>query len=446
MAAWVITGSFSKGYVATYHDFYEDRVREGLDEYIDADMTKENVALVMPKYLPEDVATGKVKSKKPLKSYIDDYVNERMAPSIKRYNEKQKKRCRRILDQFGNDMKYTDYIKTDINLNEQKQELILEWAIQFGSHNDLGKLFHQAVVNDDQTEIDRIKDIYITAYKRYLEDFQDNYPHLEVVGAVIHFDEHKNGTPHMHLQVMPVADFSDVKYGIKLDEAICFSKALENDGCGKRTERNKDTFYNRELEVIKTGYVLEDDPEYAGTEDDWSVAKKIAPDIEFVLKETKHGERHEHTKQYRERQTKNRKLAKETKALEDAHKKAEEELKALEDQKVATTNSLTARRKMLADAEEQLEEFEDKRAEMVKSAELEVREAVLSTAEDLEEQGIFEQQALMLPEVQEYIQEKAKELMRQKAFDRDEEIAKKVMTPYLEPLTPVKPSVEDMLP
>ena len=94
MAMW-ITGSFSKGYVATYHDFYEDRVREGLDEYIDAKMTKENVVLMMPKYLPEDVATGKVKSKKPLKSYIDDYVNERMAPAIKRYNEKQKKKTGR---------------------------------------------------------------------------------------------------------------------------------------------------------------------------------------------------------------------------------------------------------------------------------------------------------------------------------------------------------------
>ena len=443
MAAWMITGSFSKGYVATYHDFYKDRVREGLDEYIDADMTKENVALVMPKYLPEDVATGKVKSKKPLKSYIDDYVNERMAPAIKRYNEKQKKRCRRILDQFGDDMKYTDYIKTDINLNEQKQELILEWAIQFGSHDDLGKLFHQAVVNKDQAEIDRIKDIYTTAYKQYLEDFQDNYPHLEVVGAVIHFDEHKNGTPHMHLQVMPVADFSDVKYGIKLDEAICFSKALENDGCGKRTERNKDTFYNRELEVIKTGYVLETDPEYTGTEDDWSVAKKIAPDIEFVLKETKHGERHEHTKQYRERQTKNRKLAKETKALEDAHKKAEEELKALEDQKAATTNSLTARRKMLADAEEQLEELEGRKDEFIGRVEQEMRNAAVDTTEELDELGAFEQQALKDPRVQAVLKEVADEKKRE-SMDREDTVPKTVLATYLEPPTPVKPSVEDM--
>lgn len=444
MAAWMITGSFSKGYVATYHDFYEDRVREGLDEYIDGGMSKENVVLRMPKYIrdengevDEDVARGRVKPKKPLKKYIEDYVNDRMAPAIKRYNEKQKKKCRRLLDQFGNDMKYTDYIKTDPNLADQEQ--IIEWSIQFGSHNELGKLYHQAVVNDDQAEIDRIKDIYTTAYKRYLENFEDEYEHLEIVGAVIHFDEHKNGTPHMHLQVMPVADYSEVKYGIKLDEAICFSKALENDGCGKRTERNMDTFYNKELDWIKTTFVLDTDPEDIGTEDDWSVANKIAPDIEFTLKETKHGVKHENTKQYRERQTKNRKLAEETKSLEDANKKAQDEL-------TATTKSITARRKILADAEEQLEEFENSKDEMVKAAELEVREAVLSTAEELEAQGVYEQQALMLPEVQAYIQDKAKELMREQAFDKDEAIAKKVMTPYIEPLAPVKPSVEDMLP
>lgn len=419
-----IAESFSKGKIATYHDFEDERVREGLDSFIDTDETHENVVLQYPKYMPEEVARDRTKAEKPLADYIEDYVNEQMAPFIKAKNDKQKRKDRKLLDQFGNDMKYMDYAKNCKVLKDQA--LLNEYSTQIGSHDELGGLYHQAIVNGDDAEKERIKGLFVKYYKKYLEEFKTLNPHLDVVAAVIHFDEHENGTPHMQFQVMPIADYTGCKNntGMKVDHAVVFTKALENDDYGNRNERSIDAFYNFQHDILREDYVLQ-------------LAKEIDPDNEYVLKEQKHGKKHEETADYRKKKLRNEKLAEDTKALEDANKKAKDEL-------TATTNSITTRRKMLADAEEKLEEFEDKKAEMVKAAELEVREAVLETAEELEAEGVFDEQVLKLPEVQEYLEEKSKELMRQKAFNKDEEIAKKVMTPYLEPLTPVKRSDEDM--
>lgn len=63
----------------------------------------------------------------------------------------------------------------------------------------------------------------ITTLKKFYEEFENNYPRLKVIGAVIHLDE---ATPHLHLDIIPYA--TGGKKGLK--HKVSFEKAIEQMG------------------------------------------------------------------------------------------------------------------------------------------------------------------------------------------------------------------------
>lgn len=63
----------------------------------------------------------------------------------------------------------------------------------------------------------------IRTLQKFYEEFENNYPRLKVIGAVIHLDE---ATPHLHLDIIPYAEGE--KKGLK--HKVSFEKAIEQMG------------------------------------------------------------------------------------------------------------------------------------------------------------------------------------------------------------------------
>ena len=84
--------------------------------------------------------------------------------------------------------------------NEQKKN-VQEGIFQLGDHNEYMQLVQQV----GQQKADKIHADYLEGvYKKFVED----NPTLKVFSAVIHMDEVRDGTPHLHLDFIPVAESS----------------------------------------------------------------------------------------------------------------------------------------------------------------------------------------------------------------------------------------------
>lgn len=82
--------------------------------------------------------------------------------------------------------------------NEQKKN-VQEGIFQLGDHEEYLQLVEQL----GQKKADEVHKQYLTElYKKFVKD----NPSLRVVSAVIHMDEIKDGTPHLHLDFLPVAE------------------------------------------------------------------------------------------------------------------------------------------------------------------------------------------------------------------------------------------------
>jgi hypothetical protein len=120
--------------------------------------------------------------------------------SLKEYNAKQKKPCRRI------DSYYT-HIK-----NSKREELFYEMVVQFGDR-DTAK-----IGTDNAEEVKKMLD-------EYMRNFEKRNPNLHVFNAVLHMDE---ATPHLHIDVIPFYTKPRERF---LSKGVSMYAALIEQGC-----------------------------------------------------------------------------------------------------------------------------------------------------------------------------------------------------------------------
>ena len=300
-----VAGSMSVGRLAPSHTLGRDGIRE-LSKNVTPELTKDNVILV-------DQLKGRS---------IEQYTNDRFQPVIDEYNARQTRGDRKIKTP------YVDWHKNNGTLCQGKMSLAYECVIQIGEHDSLGHLYYDA----EGKQRDRIHDWYEKQYKGLLEDFQERFPHLNVLYAALHFDE-KDGTPHMHLCFQPEAECTR-----GLSTQVSIGRALGQDGI-KRAESR--------LEADKEGFQMT--RMYREFHHDF-INKRIK-EAGFELKEEVQGRKHEDKSYFKD------------KMLEGTQK-----LKELEDQ-------LHEREDKIAASEQRAKEGEKLAVDKMKEAALKVLDA-----------------------------------------------------------------------
>lgn len=231
------TVSMSYGKIAIEHD-----VRINISPNIDATLSGNNESFIDK-----------------LKDYnysLEEYTNARFQPIIDEYNNKQKREDRK------KNISYVDIVKAENEKllakakdNKEKgikksvrppTKLAYEYVLQVGNRDTNG------TKNASSEDIACNREYC----RKVLEDFQEKYPHAEVLLATFHADE-PEGTPHMHLLIQFVGE--NYKQGLR--QQISMSKALELDGF-ERAEAQKDYAINRFCDNVKDTIMTENLEEY----------------------------------------------------------------------------------------------------------------------------------------------------------------------------------------
>lgn len=129
---------------------------------------------------------------KPIKEVYADVFQK----SVAEYNEKQRRKDRRIKNFYSK-------MRKDKSYDVQKEFIV-----------QVGKKGQQ--LSDDPKENDELQKAVL---ETYLKKFEDNYPQLHVYSAVVHVDE---ASPHLHLAVVPEA----TGYARGVAKKPSFSKAM----------------------------------------------------------------------------------------------------------------------------------------------------------------------------------------------------------------------------
>lgn len=198
----IIGNGMSLGRLAPKHDIDINQRRQLKN--VDINRIKDNVILI-------DELQGRT---------IEDYTNLIMQPYIDEYN-KGKKPSRRI------NTTYTEWHRNDKNMckntNPEDIEFAQEFVICYGNHEDY---WHKYFDDNTPQEIkDKMYNEAIEVYSRLTEEFKKRYPHMHIIQAVIHADEH-NGSIHTHWIIQSRAN----EYQRGLQKRISLSRALEQDG------------------------------------------------------------------------------------------------------------------------------------------------------------------------------------------------------------------------
>lgn len=133
---------------------------------------------------------------------IREVYHEQFHQDVLKYNFKQKRKDRKIDQEYGGYYKKIRDEKGKGNSEEQR-----EFIVQFGTKDD--EPFDIETSNAMFTE--------------YLEEFRERNPDMIVYNAVIHNDE---ATPHMHINIVPVG--RGYKRGVASKPS--FTRALETSG------------------------------------------------------------------------------------------------------------------------------------------------------------------------------------------------------------------------
>ena len=143
---------------------------------------------------------------------IRDIYKREFGQAVKDYNSKQKRKDRKIKD-------YYSKVK-----NSKNQRTQIEFMIQVGNMDDYKGVTDRFTSRQWQDS----KQIL----ENYFESFKKRNPNLIPYNAVIHMDE---ATPHLHLNVVPVAHLPQAKRGLKVKPSL--DRALDEEGY-KRSERD----------------------------------------------------------------------------------------------------------------------------------------------------------------------------------------------------------------
>lgn len=182
----------------------EDELKNPWHNHINPDKRNDNVVLC----------------EKDIHVAYDDIFGE----AVRKYNDKQKRKDRKI----GN---YLQKVKKDGNLQEQ-----VELIVQVGS-------------SDNFKSNPELKEVANAILIDYFRDFSDRNPNLVVYNAIIHNDE-EGESPHLHLNVIPVA--KGYKKGLEKQPSL--NKALQQQGIEYSRENNKSlwlNFRNQEVAILE---------------------------------------------------------------------------------------------------------------------------------------------------------------------------------------------------
>lgn len=155
---------------------------------------------------------------------IEKAYDNLFGKEIKRYNNTQKRKDRKIFD-------YMEHIKKSKN----GEKLFYETVVQVGNKFDCN-------VKSEQGKIAK------NILDDYMKNFEKRNPNLYVFNAVLHLDE---ATPHLHIDYIPVAQ--NYKTGLQIRNSL--DKALKQQGIqGMSSKKNNATqnWQAREKNYIET--------------------------------------------------------------------------------------------------------------------------------------------------------------------------------------------------
>lgn len=194
---------------------------------------------------PTRTQLNKVLTDADYRQFIDDTFGE----AVEAYNVKQRPKHSERLIGFIN---AADYDQCPVSERRDRavkayaaehRKDVQEVIIQLGDHEG----YTQLVSSFGQAKADEIYADYLTqAYKKWLTD----NPSLRVMSAVIHMDETRGGTPHLHLDFMPVVESSKgLSVKVSMDGAM---RQLGYDR--KQSSKYAETPYKRWIRATRASY------------------------------------------------------------------------------------------------------------------------------------------------------------------------------------------------
>ena len=159
---------------------------------------------------------------------LGEAYNTVFGEAVAAYNDKQKRKDRRIDDYFEKLFGCkADDMKADVVLiADNKQCSFFEDIVQVGKHGDSG-IGHE----DEELVTQCLREFWYGNAELGILPFQERNPNFYIFDAVIHRDEPK-GTPHIHIDGIPFAD----GYKTGLSRQNSQSKALEAMGFGNHKD------------------------------------------------------------------------------------------------------------------------------------------------------------------------------------------------------------------
>ncbi len=148
---------------------------------------------------------------------IKDVYHELFDDALNSYNEKQKRKDRKIDD-------YYKHVQKSKNLDLQR-----EFIVAVGNKADWEKLSIE-----EKKEVGKV-------LERYVRDFNERHSNMTIYNAIVHLDE--SGAPHAHFNVVPTAN--GYKNGLSVQPS--FRKALEQEGFGPSGREQFKAFRDAEV-------------------------------------------------------------------------------------------------------------------------------------------------------------------------------------------------------
>ena len=138
---------------------------------------------------------------------IREAYREIFGEALEKYNSKQKRADRKIVD-------YLDHIQKSKNGEKPFYEDVVQWGCK------------------DDFQTPQMRERAKEALVKYVEGFEERNPNLKLIGAYIHMDE---ASPHLHLDYVPVA----TGYSRGLEKRNSLDKAMKQMGFQPESESRK---------------------------------------------------------------------------------------------------------------------------------------------------------------------------------------------------------------